>query len=143
MHHWAPKDENLRLLRAKFQQRKFKANVWAGVIKRYIVGPTFTEGEPQRGQVFGIVKIPVIHQDTSMVFRNDCCPAYYRPTLMNIRIRYSLTLGLEGAGVLNALNRPQILLSIVTSKTVLKRFVHRRKRHKRRIYHSQHIYHVW
>lgn len=92
LHHWADKSQNPHVKRQRGFQRRFSANVWAGVIGNQLIGPYFLP-DNLNGQNYleflqndlpGLVE-DVFDEDRPIVFQQDGCPAHW-----TIRVREHL-----------------------------------------------------
>lgn len=83
MHYWTT--ENPRWLREVEHQRKWKVNVWCGIIGDFIVGPYFFQGTliGRSYATFLRETLPVLLEEIplsarqGMWFQHDGCPAHY------------------------------------------------------------------
>lgn len=84
-HHWAPKEQNPHQKRPRAFQRRFSANVWAGVIGNRLIGPHFLPDNLNGDNYLDFLQndLPellaeVFDEDRPIVFQQDGCPAHWR-----------------------------------------------------------------
>lgn len=89
-HYWREKElGNPHLHRPKGSQRRFKLNVWMGIINRHLIGPYFLpdnlNGEAYedflRNSLYELIENVPLETRRHLVFQHDGCPAHFRITV--------------------------------------------------------------